>query len=412
MASATASNRGVFKAGRVLAPDSKWTGEEPEWTNWQDWSIEKFMATRQRMLNFYNYYLSTSDMKPAVLDFMKRENYSKDDIDAISAANPNVMPSTIGKLIRAMDRGMPSLHPDAQDYFDKLPFVEGAIAKDDKAVVKKELGIVLNTLYSAKIEELSNKTEKTEPKLSVFDRIKNKVNTEVIALMDKMLDGWDEDLSVTPEPLALTSYIRDNGIPANGCSIIQAWIMRYLEEYRAAFTKSDPYFVEAYSYITRVDLKARLKAMEAMLADVEKYTKAKKAQRAPRAKKVKDAVKQIGRLQFQQNSQDYNIDSISPLRIPSAQRLYVFNTKYRALSVYYAKGSAGFEIKGTTIQNFDPAESFTVNLRKPKDTLQYVMTHAIKPLDKLFSDDKLKKKPATGRINDQTLLLRVIESKK
>jgi hypothetical protein len=406
----TTANRGVFKAGRVLAPDSKWTGEEPEWHNWQDWTVEKFMTTRRRMLNFYNYYLSTSDMKPAVLDFMLREGYPKSDIAAITSANPNVMPSTIGKLIRAMDRGMPSIHPDAQDYYDKLPFTEGAIAKDDKETVKKELSDVLQFVQSLKTED--SKTEKNEsPKMSVFDRIKIKVEKEVISHLDEMLDKWDENLNETPVAINLISLIRDNGIPANGCQIIRDWINRHLEEYKSAYSKSDSYLTEAYSYLKRIDIKNRIKAMESLLGEVNKYASVKKAQRAPRIKKTKDASKQISKLKYQQNSQDYNIDSISPLRIPSAQRLYVFNTKYRALSVYYAKGSGGFEIKGTSLINFDEDASFTITLRKPNDTLPHVLGHAIKPLDKLFISDTLKKKPATGRLNEFTLLLRVIESK-
>jgi hypothetical protein len=406
-----ATSKGVFRAGRVLASDAKWTGEEPEWNGWESWDVEKFFNTRGRMLNFYNYYLSSADMKPAVLAFMKREGYSKEEIGMISAANPNVMPTTIGKLIRAMDRGMPSMHPNAQDHFDKLPFIEGAIAKDDKLVVKHELSKVLLNLHAiARSAPVEVKRKDPALCLSPMERLRIKVDKEVIALLDEMMDRWS-----TPEvqvaPLALTSYIRDNGIPANGCGFIESWIMNILTEYQHAHDKTDPDSVEGYAYLTKPALKNRIKGLQSMLEEVQKYGKVKKAQRVPRIKKTKDATKQIASMKYQLNSQDYNLDSVSPLRIPTAQRLYVFNTKYRQLSVYQAKGSSGFEVKGCSIKNFDPSLSFTTTLRKPPGTLTSILSSTPKQLEKLFDDPKIKKKAPNGRINEHIILLRVIETK-
>ena len=406
-----AITKGAFRAGRVLAPDSKWTGEEPEWLGWEKWDIEQFFRTRSRMLNFYNYYLTTADMKPAVLAFMKREGYPKEDIGMISSANPNVMPSTIGKLVRAMDRGMPSIHPNAQEYFDALPFTEGAIAKDDKVLVKRELNDVLQSLrVIASSTPVEVKKKAPELYLSPLERVRIKVDKDVISLLEEMIDVWcTSEVQVTP--LALTSYIRDNGIPASGCVFIESWIQRYLTEYQHAYDKTDPDFVEGYSYLTKPALKNRIKGLQTMMEEVQKYGKVKKAQRAPRVKKTKDATKQVSNMKYQQNSQDYNLDSVSPLRIPTAQRLFVFNTKYRQLSVYQAKGAAGFEVKGCSIKNFDPSLSFTTTLRKPSATLNSIISSTPKQLDKLFDDPKIKKKAPNGRINEHIILLRVIESK-
>lgn len=406
-----AITKGAFRAGRVLAPDSKWTGEEPEWSGWEKWDVEKFFRTRSRMLNFYNYYLSAADMKPAVLAFMKREGYSKDQIAMLSSANPNVMPSTIGKLIRAMDRGMPSMHPNAQDYFDKLPFVEGAIAKDDKVVVKRELSNVLQTLRAI-TDSAPAEVKKKSPELYLppIERVRIKVDKDVIYHLEGMIDTWCvPDVQVTP--LALTSYIRDNGIPASGCVFIESWIQNHLTEYQYAHDKTDADAVEGYSYLTKPALKNRIKALQTMMEEVQKYGKVKKAQRVPRIKKTKDATKQVSKMKYQQHSKDYNVDSVSPLRIPTAQRLYVFNTKYRQLSVYHAKGASGFEVKGCSIKNFDPSLSFTTTLRKPPAMLNSIISSTPKQLEKLLEDPKIKKKLPNGRINEHIILLRVIESK-
>ena len=406
-----ATTKGVFRAGRVLASDSKWTGEEPEWEGWQKWDVEKFFKTRGRMLNFYNYYLTSSDTKPALLAFMKREGFSKDDISLISAANPGAVPSTLGNLIRAMDRGMPSMHPNAQDHFDKLPFIEGAIAKDDKKYVIHELGNTIRTLRSMN-EKSPSEVKKKSPEsyLSPMERLRIKVDKDVISPLEEMLDTWCTS-EVQVAPLRLTSYIRDNAIPASGCTFIESWITRHLTEYQHAFAKTDPELVEGYSYLSKPALKNRIKALQEMMEEVQKYGNVKKAQRAPRVKKTKDATKQVAKMKYQQNSQDYNLDSVSPIRIPTAQRLYVFNTKYRQLSVYQAKGSSGFEVKGCSIKNFDPTLSFTTTLRKPQAILSSIISSTNKQLDKLFIDPKIKKKQPNGRINEHIILLRVIENK-
>lgn len=403
----------VFKAGNVLAPDAKWTGDEPTWNGWETWPIEKFMAERMRMLTFYGYYLVQADLKPAILDFMKRENYSKADIDLFRGAGPNVLPSTVGKLVRAMDRGMPSLHPQAQDYFDKLPFSDPEnppVAKDDKAVVKAYLHDCLVHLRGVKAEATVDSGAPKPNFMTPMDRLRLKVNKEVIYHLDGMLDVWTENTDKTKvEPLPLASFIRDGNIPAAGCKHIVEWLQKHLDEYRSAYDKTCPQCVEGFSDMTRPAIRNRISLLEGMLAEVAKHSTAAKAQRKPRVKKVKDASKQVARLKFQQNSKDYSLESIAPSRIPTAQRLYVFNTKYRTLGVYFAKGAAGFEVKGTSLKNIDESASFVTTLRKPNDVLPTIMGSTPKQIDKALDAMKCKKRSANGRINPQTVLVRVIE---
>jgi hypothetical protein len=182
-------------------------------------------------------------------------------------------------------------------------------------------------------------------------------------------------------------------------------------EYNGAYTKEDAQLVEGYSYLSRADLRKIVKNLEVMIGDVNAHAKIKVSMRKPRVKKVKDASKQVAKLKYQTNSSEYNIDSINPSRIPTAQRLYVFNTKTRQLGVYFAKGSAGFEVKGTSINGYDAAASYIATLRKPKDLLNAVLSNAPKALDKTIEAAKLKKRPANGRFNQHTVLLKVVENK-
>ena len=400
----------AFKAGRVIAPDSKWTGDEPDWDGWQSWPVEKFYRTRNRAISFYNYYLDAASLRPMVLDWMKKNGYGKVEIQSIKDAPPHALPSTVGKLIRCMERGMPSIHPQAHEYFASLPFHETApIPKDDAATVHHEINQALSIL-SVKFNDVYDDAKPKAVSISPLDRIRERVNKEVITQLEELLDTWSTSRSGA-ESINISSFLRDNKIPAQGCKTILDWLERYLSEYGGALNKEDQQLVEGYSYMPKPELRKIVKSIEVMIADVRAHAKIKNASRKPRKKKVKDASKQVAKLKYQTHSADYSIDSISPSRIPTAQRLYVFNTKTRSLGVYYANGAAGFEIKGTSLKGFDSSKSFLCTLRKPKETLNTILSSTPKQLDKYCDGLTTKKKAANGRINEQTIILKVIEHK-
>lgn len=401
----------AFKAGRVIAPDAKWTGDEPEWNGWEHWSVEKFYKTRARALGFYNYYLDAAAMKPMVLDWMKANGYTKDEVSAIKEAHPNVLPSTVGKLVRCMMRGMPSIHPHAHEYFATLPFHdEPPTPKEDAVTVHEELHDALKLLCST----VSTETEDaSKPKVSMpspLDRIRERVQKEVVTQLEDCVEQWATNKNGNAA-LNMSTLLRDSKIPAQGCKTILDWLEKNHSEYDGALQRSDEQLVEGYSYLSKPELRKIVKSLESMIGDVRSHAKIKNSTRKPRKKKVKDASKQVSKLKYQQHSADWSLDSVSPTRIPTSQRLYLFNTKTRALSVYVAAGAAGFEVKGTSLKGYDIANSFVATLRKPKETLNGILSSTPKQLEKLLASLTVKKKPANGRINEQTIILKVIEYK-
>lgn len=405
----------VFKAGRVIASDSKWTGEEPEWHGWEQWDVSHFYHIKGKAINFYNYYLDSGLMKPMVLDWMKKNGYKKEEISSIKDAPPYILPSTVGKLIRCMERGMPSLHPEAAEHFASLPFHDEdnpPIPKDDIKVVKKLINDALSVLRQNKYIN-TTETVAAAPKAyqpSPLERIKKNVERDIIAPLDSLLDDW-ANTAKTPPTLDLSGYLRDNKVPAQGCKFVLDWLNRHYEEYNGALQKTDPQYVEGFSYLKKPALRKIVTILEGLIADVKSHAKIKNNTRKPRVKKVKNADKQVARLKYQTNSAEYNLDSINPARIPTSQRLYTFNTKTRLLSVYYANGASGFAVQGTTVKSYDTESSFGATLRKPKDILAAIMGATPKKLDKIFDGVTLKKKKVNGRINPQTIILKVIENR-
>ena len=405
----------IFKAGRVIAGDSKWTGDEPDWHGWEQWTVDRFFRVRSRALNFYNYYLDAASMKPMVLDWMKKNGYTKDEISSIKDAPPYALPSTVGKLVRCLERGMPSIHPNAVEYFESLPFHDvdnPPIPKDDKDCTHNIIRGALKVLKQAE-KSLIDEAVDAPPKAyipSPLERIKTNVEKDIIAPLDSLLDDW-ADTSKNPPSMDLVGYLKNHKVPVQGCKFILDWIYKQHEEYNGALQKIDKEYVEGYAYLSKPSLRKIVKILEDFITDVKNHANIKNNSRKPRTKKVKNADKQVARLQYQTNSAEYNLDSINPARIPTAQRLYTFNTKTRTLNVYNASGSSGFAVQGTTIKMYDTESSFGATLRKPKDILAAILGATPKKLDKIFDGVTLKKKKINGRINTQTIILKVIENR-
>lgn len=403
------------KSGKVHAPDAKYTGEEPDWHGWEKWPIEKFYRTRQRALGFYTYYLDAASMKPIVLAWMKKENYPKEDIAAIREAPPWYVSGTVGKLIRMLDRGMPSIHPLAHEHFATLERYDEHIPivpKDDKEVVKSELKRSLETISiergGATNTASGTVIAKKKVTVSPLDRIREKVEKEIVVYLDELIDRWC-DTSKGIATINLGNMLRDHKIPTQGCSPVIAWVDRQLDEYKGALEKTDDQLAEGYSYLRKPHLKKIVTILEGMKSDIETHAKIKKANRKPRAKKPKASDKQVARLKYQEHSAEYSVDSISPSRVPYAQRLYTFNTKTRQLGVYYASGNSGFEVKGTSLKGYDLESSFHATLRKPQDMLSGILAATPKKIDKIFDGIKLSRKKANGRFNEHTIILKVLE---
>ena len=103
----------------------------------------------------------------------------------------------------------------------------------------------------------------------------------------------------------------------------------------------------------------------------------------------------------------FKVTSFDPKDILDCKSFVVYNTKTGDVSVYNTDSS--FDIKGTTIQNFSDS-SFTKKIGRKADALVpniVNLGHAsfLQEINKINT----KNKTATGRINDHTLLLRVLK---
>ena len=407
--SAAAKNR---KKGRksnhgIAAVDSRYTGEEPIWDGWETWPVEKFWKEYSRLFNFYNYYLTAKDTKPAVLEWMTNNGYTKEDISAVKTA-PDYFPGmTIGALCTCLNKGMPTMHPKINEYLKSLRddavkfepcdvFVKESIAN---AIIEGKKAKQKDTVQTIVAEKTSG--------ISPMDRLKAKCNKTIIMDLELLMDEWCKSGDEV-KCLSIYKSMQHYELPAAACAFVEEYLEKALTEITDAHTGASEYLAEAYSSYTKKQMLARIDALSSMVDDLTMFKTSVKAAKAPREKKPTAATKQIAKLQYLKHSEEFKITSINPIRIVGAYRILAFNVKTRVLFDYVATATGGFFIKGTTIQNFDEVASRCIRLRKPDEFIPIAVGSTEKQLEKAWEQLTTKIAKPNGRINGDIVLLRIL----
>jgi len=132
-----------------------------------------------------------------------------------------------------------------------------------------------------------------------------------------------------------------------------------------------------------------------------------KVNRKPRAKKAVSKDKLISKLKYKKSDEQLKMVSINPADVVGAKELWVYNIKTRKLGKYVAAEFADLAVKGTTIINFDEAKSTQKTLRKPVEQLKAFKSAGKVSLRKFLDDISAVEIKLNGRINEETILLRV-----
>ncbi len=240
------------------------------------------------------------------------------------------------------------------------------------------------------------------PQEKLVNKINNTIMQELLELEDKWIDGDEATINIYDR-------FKYHGLTNTAISHVKPMIEGWLLDYEDAYHKRCDQAVEGYSHLKRSTLNQRIKICTAMLEDLERIRSATKASRNVKIKRPKSVDKQVAKVQYKKEDNDFKIVSINPIQIPTKTRLYAFNTKSKMIIEYVTESPNGFEISGSTIKNISTGLSRTVCLRKPLDFLPIVLQKTPKQINDAWETLKTKTKVPNGRINKDTILLRVLD---
>jgi hypothetical protein len=360
------------RTGEVSAFDAKYTGEEPTWDNSDTLTDAEIKKKFSAALNFYAYYVSAKDLIPDLILYMTNNNYKKEDIKLVKKYGEKLGVTTVGKIARMVNRGM--------------PYSESWLNNTIKSSICKA--------YEIKAFDFEVKGPAKKPKgpvISPMKRLENKVDAEVISHIDYALDDWTED-SKSIGGVHVISLLAGANIPAKGCQFVHKFLDRYIGEATEAYEKTCEQMVEGYSFLTRSELRKWVKTLSKMKDDVSKYEK-DNTKAIVRTKKVKPAGMQVVNMKY--NKDD---SKVSAVKIPGSVETIIWNPKNRKLQVYKSLTRNGFSVKGTTIKDFDVDTSYQITIRN--QWIKDVVGKDSKGIDTFFKKKNSKKIKVNGRVNE------------
>lgn len=293
-------------------------------------------------------------------------------------------------------------------------WLNSAMPKDDMAISTggmwyDALDKFIDTLYEkGKPLLLEKEAEKIAQgnviTLSPMQKLQNKINNTIMYELDDLEDAW-----MNGEKAVLDVYLRMkfHGLGGSATKPVASLLEGWLLDYSDAYHKRCEQAVEGYSHLNRPELKRRMDECEKMLGDLEKLKASTKATRTVKMKKAPSLDKQISRLKYKKEDNEYKISSIAPAMLVGALCAFVFNTKYKTITKYVSE--TGLMVSGSTLKNINLEQSIQNSLRKPNEFLPIVLTKSEKQIDKAWSELTTKSRIPNGRINGDTIILRVLK---
>jgi hypothetical protein len=339
-------------------------------------------------LNWYNYFYDKADGKKTLVAYLKLEKYDSDIITAVKKAPDWCLGSTIVSLCKMRNNGLVR-----QEY--------GANADD---FFKKRLAEIVER-GKENIEPEEDDTPKA-PVISIQQRMK-----ETAAKQSEGIEDAIEEFASAgyKGKFDCFKYLQKNQVKGMIAKTMLGFYAPEAQELEEAVEGKDEQLVEGYSHFKKATLKRFAQFMRSICDDLERWIGNQKATRKPRKTKAKPAHKVVEKVKYRKSDADYKLQSVHPEQIVGAMQLWVFNTKYRTLGVYDAVDRGGLTVKGTTLQNFEAKTSVKKKLRKPDEVLQRCLTGGKIVLRKLMSEINAKDSALNGRLNEETILLRVIK---
>jgi hypothetical protein len=355
---------------RMLDVNEKFVGQEPKFLGEV---TEKDLGIA---LSWYSINRKAKDSQKYASAYFKKVH--KLDILPVIKTKP----TQFGFVCRILTNGG-VLSPERKEWFD------GQVEELKKELVKAKAKV--------KTEQFIEVV-----KVNIQDRIREKA-IECIG----ELEGQIDDIilkSESPQPYAVMHTLGIKGVHTRA---ILEWSREKRAEFEEVLTTDDSQLKEGYSNFKKTDLKKIIAYCDQVILDCNKV--AQSVVRKARKRKAKSPEQLVAKMKHCLEFKDLSLTSVKSTDIIESMQLWVYNTKTRKLGVYHAEDAGGLSVKGSSIVNFSETKSIQKTLRKPEVMLPEVLTGGKVFLRNAIDSIKAVESKLTGRINADTILLRMMK---
>jgi hypothetical protein len=384
-------NSTTIRANSKKDPSPKWDGAE-------EWTGEQFAARYREAMSYYNLEFSGKALKPKVIDWMSRAEFTKTDIQAFKNTKDWRSTLTMGAIASCLLKGMPAVHPEFNGGRNSAEWLKLSIARVIEEGAEDE----------APEEEV--KVKKVEaPVVSIQDRVREQagdMSEEIDAAIDSYLVDSD---NFNPANYKILSLLRSKQAkPAHARMIKSFFEFGHNELLELAGGSADEQLREAYSRHPRKNLKKLIEFYNNIMTACDQIAAEAKVLKKPRARKVKPAEELVKKIKFKVSDDKLGITSVPPSQLVRAQAAVVYNVKTRKIGYYISNTSEGLAVKGAGLTSF-VEKSLQKTLRKPAEQLkEFKEQNTQKRFETWFTKNlKTTETQLNGRFSEDVVILKV-----
>ena len=372
----------------------------PVWEGCETWDGDKFHRFFKSAMDYYRLESDIKTYKPIVVKWMESQGVTKADIAAFKKVKDSRISTTVGAVAACLNRGMTPQRADFNSGRDTAAWLRAEIVKilaEGKDDVDPEV---------AAAEKEAAKKEVYTP--SIQERLRE-VALGMTEEIEKAYESFQTDPeNFDPKAFKVLNLLKSQQAKAAHARIIKEFYARDLAELEElASGNADEQLREGYSHRSKKQIKNFIQFLTEIKTACEMLAQEAKVNRAPRAKKAVPAEKVVGKLKYMKTNEPLKLVSINPADILGAKELWVYNTKNRKLGRYVAEEYKELGVKGTTITGFSASSSICKTLRKPEEKLKEFKAAGKVQLRKFLDEINATDTMMNGRINEDTVLLRV-----
>jgi hypothetical protein len=372
----------------------------PNWAGCEEWDENKFLRFFHTSMQYYRLEATGKELKSKVIDWMAKNSYDKKTIASFKKTKDNRCSLTVGSIAACLLKGMPSTRPDFNNGRDTATWLGKEIAKIidegkndiDEDAVKAAADADKPVVYVPSIQERTR-----DAALLMTEEIE-------VAYENFQTDPENFD----PKAFKMLNLLKGKGAKAAHARIIRDFYSKDLAELNElASGQADEQLKEGYQHRTRKQIKNFIAFLQEIESACNMLMQEAKVNKKPRKTKAVSKDKLIAKLKYKKTDEPLKLVSVNPADIIGAQELWVFNSKTRKLGKYVAEEFKDLGVKGTTITGFSEMKSVQKTLRKPVEQLAAFKAAGKVVLRKFLEDINAVDTKMNGRLNEETILLKV-----
>ena len=373
----------AFKPVKPLNPRSSDTnvmGMEP---TWQIQPTEYRISRLSKAFSWYNYFYGKKDARDMIVNYLETHD-RKADVRLLKGIPDSAIRLTTGWLCRMSMVGL-ELH-DAE-----------------QLKLQTQLREILDSKQTEVAEVVA---EETTNKPNIQDRLREKVsecNGELDGLFDEfMLSG--AKMTADFKPVTIMRGL--NVAPQMISQILDNW-KRKLSEFEAVVEGKDAQLVEAYSHLSKIQMRNVIKFCEAVINDCGAYVQIKKVERKPRKVRAVPPEKRAAKFKIQAEFAELKLKSLPAASLVDKAEAWLYDSKKRKLIHLVADShTQAFTVKNNSVIGFSTVETQQKTLRKPAEQLKGIVGAGKPAARKAFKDIKATETVWNARGTENLIILK------